>query len=142
MTTTHPVTKKDMMLLSDALKYTTPANVPLRFCLGGRVYRGIPDEFQPKVSYRMLTCNTVQYVIEGQNDEGLEIRAECIAYRRVVSAKQSRKRGRRTPKGAVLKTSPLNISKMFHLFPKANNADKGTIYHFTYGKNRGKIESP
>ena len=81
MTTTHPVTKKDMMLLTDALKYTTPANVPLQFCLDGCLYRGIPQSFNPKVSYRMLTCNIVQYVIEGCNADGLQIRAEYLEYR-------------------------------------------------------------
>ena len=29
----------------------------------------------------MLTCNIVQYVIEGCNDEGLQIRAEYLEYR-------------------------------------------------------------
>ena len=61
----HP-TATDMALIRDLLKFTDPDAVPLQFVLGDRIIKGIPAEFSPTVTYRLLDCNMVQYVIEGQ----------------------------------------------------------------------------
>ena len=71
----------DMALIGDILKYVSAADAPLCFKLGGREIRGIPDEFSPSVTYRLLTANTVQYIIEGTNADGLNLRAEYLEYR-------------------------------------------------------------
>lgn len=75
------ITSADMAFLPDILKYTSPQRIPLQFKLGDRLVCGIPDDFNPTVNYRILTCNTVQYVIEGKNEDGLSIRAEYLEYR-------------------------------------------------------------
>ncbi len=81
MHSNHFVTAADMMLMPDILKYTTPQQIPLRFRLGERLIQGIPDDFHPSVSHRILTCNMVQYIVEGENEDGLSIRAEYFEYR-------------------------------------------------------------
>ena len=71
----------DMALITDILKFTSPAEIPLQFQLGDRIICGIPEEFSSTVTYRLLDCNMVQYIIEGQNADGLHIRAEHLEYR-------------------------------------------------------------
>ena len=81
MNSAYKITAKDMALLPSIFKFTTPAEIPLRFEYGERAIRGIPEEFSPSVSYRILTANTVQYIIDGTDAHGLNIRAEYIEYR-------------------------------------------------------------
>lgn len=81
MNSSYRITAADMALLPRILKFTTPDRVPLRFNLGNRVICGIPDEFHPTVTHRIVDCNMVQYRIEGQNDDGLLISAEYLEYR-------------------------------------------------------------
>ena len=81
MNSSYRITATDMALLPRILKFTTPDRIPLRFHLGDRVIHGIPDEFRPTVTHRILDCNMVQYLIEGQNNDGLFIRAEYLEYR-------------------------------------------------------------
>ena len=81
MNSAYKITAKDMALLPSIFKFTTPAEIPLSFEYGERAVRGIPEEFSPSVSYRILTANTVQYIIDGTDAHGLNIRAEYIEYR-------------------------------------------------------------
>lgn len=81
MSSSKRVTAADMAFLSDILKFTAPAEIPLRFRLGDRIINGIPKDFSPSVSHRIVTCNTVQYIIEGTNENGLCVRAEYLEYR-------------------------------------------------------------
>ena len=81
MNSSYRITAADMALLPRILKFTAPDNIPLQFKLGDRLVCGIPAEFAPTVSHRLIDCNMVQYVIEGQNADGLHIRAEYIEYR-------------------------------------------------------------
>ena len=81
MHSNHSVTAADMSLLPNVLKYTAPQQIPLQFKLGDRLIKGIPNEFKPTVTYRILSCNMVQYIIEGENQDGLSIRAEYLEYR-------------------------------------------------------------
>ena len=81
MNSAYKITAKDMALLPSIFKFTTPAEIPLRFEYGERTVVGIPEEFSPSVSYRILTANTVQYIIDGTDAHGLNIRAEYIEYR-------------------------------------------------------------
>lgn len=81
MNSRYSVTKADFALLSDILKYRNPKQVPLHFFYGEREICGIPDDFSPTVTYRMLTANTVQYIIDGTDANGLNIRAEYLEYR-------------------------------------------------------------
>lgn len=71
----------DMALVPDILKYKSPKDVPLTFKIGSRTVKGIPEEFSPTVNYRILTANTVQYIIDGTDKNGLNIRAEYLEYR-------------------------------------------------------------
>lgn len=77
----YDVTRKDMEMLGDILKFTSSESIPLSFEYGERKVQGIPSEFSPAVSHRILTANTVQYVIEGTDKNGLCIRAEYVEYR-------------------------------------------------------------
>ena len=81
MSMANQITERDMALIPDALKYTSPERIPLRFAYGTREICGIPADFSPTVSHRIVTANTVQYVIEGQDENGLSIRAEYLEYR-------------------------------------------------------------
>ena len=81
MNSAYKISAKDMALLPSIFKFTTPAEIPLSFEYGDRAVRGIPEEFSPSVSYRILTANTVQYIIDGTDAHGLNIRAEYIEYR-------------------------------------------------------------
>ena len=81
MEQSNQITKKDMALVNDIFKFTSPKDIPLKFEYGSRVIHGIPDEFSPKVSHRLLTANTVLYTIDGTDENGLNIRAEYVEYR-------------------------------------------------------------
>ena len=81
MVSFHSISRADMALIPSILKFTSPDNIPLEFRLGDRTVRGIPQDFSPKTSYRLTTCNTLEYVIDGTNADGLNIRAEYIEYR-------------------------------------------------------------
>ena len=67
--------------MSGALAFSLSDNIPLRFTYGDKTVYGIPKEFSPVVSRRLLDTNMVQYVIEGEDESGLSIRAEYIEYR-------------------------------------------------------------
>ncbi len=75
------ITKQDMALLPRILPFTTPDAIPLQFCLGERVVCGVPEEFSPTVSTRLLNTNIKQCIIEGENADGLHIRVEYLEYR-------------------------------------------------------------
>ena len=78
---TNQITARDMALIPDILKYTSPERIPLKLTYGEREICGIPTDFSPTVSHRIVTANTVQYVIEGRDASGLSIRAEYLEYR-------------------------------------------------------------
>ena len=75
------IDRADMALLPNILKFTSAENLPLSFEYGDRTVHGIPKEFSPTVSYRLLSTNTLLYVIEGTDEKGLNVRAEYIEYR-------------------------------------------------------------
>ncbi|MBR2650536.1 MAG: alpha-galactosidase [Clostridia bacterium] len=74
-------TASDMKLIADILKFTSADAVPLKFTYGDEEISGIPKSFSPTVTYRFIDTNAVQYVIEGTDSLGLNIRAEYIEYR-------------------------------------------------------------
>lgn len=74
------VNSKDMALLPNILKFTNPENIPLSLTAGDRKIRGIPKDFCPTVTHRIIDCNKVLYIIEGSKD-GLTLRAEYVEYR-------------------------------------------------------------
>ena len=78
---TNQITERDMALIPDILKFTSPESVPLRFEYGDRTVCGIPADFSPTVSHRIITENTVRSVIEVRDANGLSIRAESLEYR-------------------------------------------------------------
>ena len=77
----YSVTCADMALIPDILKYTSPDSIPLSFKYNGRLVRGIPAEFSPRVTMRRIDANIAQYIIEGTDKLGLNIRAEYIEYK-------------------------------------------------------------
>ena len=77
----NKITAKDMALIPDIFKFVSCGKVPLSFEYGDKTVRGIPESFSPSVSYRILTANILQYIIEGRDKKGLNIRAEYIEYR-------------------------------------------------------------
>ena len=81
MSLSNRVTEKDMALMPGILKFVSCENIPLRFEYGKQTVCGIPADFSPKVSHRMLTENIAQYIIEGTDEHGLTIRAEYLEYR-------------------------------------------------------------
>lgn len=74
------VTTADMQLKERLFKYQNAAALPLSFCYGGRIIRGIPEEFDPKTTVNRIDANIMQYTISGCNEEGLEIRVEYLEY--------------------------------------------------------------
>lgn len=69
-----------MNMIGGLMKFESIEKIPLKFQYGERMVTGIPEDFAPSVSYRMLTANTVQYIIDGTDVHGLNIRAEYIEY--------------------------------------------------------------
>lgn len=65
------ITEKDLSLMPDILQYASCKKIPLRFVYDNRTVCGIPKAFSPSVSRRILTANTVQYIIEGTDANGL-----------------------------------------------------------------------
>lgn len=70
----------DFLMVPDILRFTTPKEIPLSFTYGDKVVKGIPAEFSPKVTYRPVSANIAQYIIEGTDKNGLNIRAEYVEY--------------------------------------------------------------
>ena len=81
MSAFNEIRRTDMDMMPGILKFTSADKVPLKFVYGDRIVTGIPEEFSPTASYRLLTSNTVQYVIDGTDKNGLNIRAEYLEYR-------------------------------------------------------------
>ncbi|MBE6592514.1 MAG: hypothetical protein E7642_00800 [Ruminococcaceae bacterium] len=77
----NEIDRADMALLPNILKFTSTESIPLSFEYGERTVHGIPKEFSPTVSYRLINANILLYVIEGTDENGLNIRAEYIEYR-------------------------------------------------------------
>ena len=81
MSTKNQIKANDMALIPDILKFVSCEKIPLSFEYGEETVRGIPAAFSPKVTHRVLTANTIQYIIEGTDKNGLRIRAEYLEYR-------------------------------------------------------------
>ena len=77
----YTVTRADMALINEAFKFTDAKNIPLSFKYGDRLVRGIPDEFSPRINMRRIDANVVEYIIEGTDRFGLNIRAEYLEYK-------------------------------------------------------------
>ena len=77
----YTVTRADMALIPDIFKFTDTDSIPLSFKYGGKLVRGIPAEFSPSVSMRRIDSNIVQYVIDGTDGHGINIRAEYFEYK-------------------------------------------------------------
>lgn len=77
----NKVKKSDMNLVPSILQFVSADKIPIKFTYGDRVITGIPKEFSPKVTRRILDANMVQYIIDGTDEKGLNIRAEYIEYR-------------------------------------------------------------
>ena len=75
------VTAADMMLRGRLFEYTSPADLPTSFVYGGRLIKGVPDEFAPACETHMPDSTMVQRIIRGRNADGLEIRVEHTEYR-------------------------------------------------------------
>ena len=73
--------RADMALVPDILKFTTPDAIPLKFQYGEREICGIPSDFTPTVSHRMLSAKIRAHIIEGTDENGLNVRAEYLEYR-------------------------------------------------------------
>lgn len=71
----------DMALIPYAFKFTDLRSIPLSFKYDGKLVRGIPAEFSPTVSMRRIDSNIVQYIIDGTDEHGLNVRAEYLEYK-------------------------------------------------------------
>ena len=78
---THRIKKSDFDLMSGILSFTDFDKIPLRFTYGDREIWGIPESFSPAVSRNSLSPVTEQLIIEGTDENGLNIRAEYTEYR-------------------------------------------------------------
>ncbi len=75
------IRREDMLLIPQIFKYTGTDSIPLTFTYNGKEVKGIPAEFSPKARTYFVDSNIVRTEIEGQNAEGLYIRAEYLEYR-------------------------------------------------------------
>jgi hypothetical protein len=80
MTDNNKTKKEDMELIAGILPYTSHENIPVSFICGGKKIKGIPADFNPKISRRLLDCNILQVLAEGEKN-GLVLRAEYLEYR-------------------------------------------------------------
>ncbi len=74
-------TAADMALIKKIFPFTSPEKLPISFAYGDRVIHGLPAEFNPQMEARMVDANKMQYIVRGQDADGLEIRVECLEYR-------------------------------------------------------------
>lgn len=77
----NKVTKTDMRLIEKLIPYTSPAEIPLSFQYGIAWYA-----VSPRISIRGMErpvggYQHAQIVVTGQDEAGLEIRAEYLEYR-------------------------------------------------------------
>lgn len=74
-------TRKDFALSAYFGSYLTPATLPVTFTLGGRVWRGFPDELKPRVYRHRVDSCISETVITATTPEGLALRVEITEYR-------------------------------------------------------------
>ncbi len=73
-------TRRDMQRLPQLHPYTSPEAAPVTFTVGDTVYRGISDDWSPRVERRRLDAVICETIITAVTPEGLSVRAECTEY--------------------------------------------------------------
>lgn len=61
-------------------QWQTTDQLPITLLYGGRPIRGIPSEWNPKVTVRRIDCSITETTVVGVSPEGLELRMECRSY--------------------------------------------------------------
>ena len=72
--------KNDMLLVNKLFGSLDGTNLPVSFKLGEEEYKGINGEFSPKICKRIIDSNVTETIIEGENKNGIKIRAEIVTY--------------------------------------------------------------
>jgi len=70
---------KGFTLDSKDFRYCAEA-LPLCFIFDGKVYRGIPAEWNPKTEIRRIDCTMMETTVTGVSPEGLEVSLRQICY--------------------------------------------------------------
>lgn len=73
-------TRRDMALVAALHPYTSPAEAPLVYTIGGSTYRGIPATFSPRVQRHRVDANIRETIITATTPEGLTLQAACTEY--------------------------------------------------------------
>ena len=73
-------TKQDLALFGTLHPYTSPKDVPVTYTVGGKIYRGFPEELSPNVNRRRIDSRIHQTTVTATTPEGLTLRAECTEY--------------------------------------------------------------
>lgn len=56
-------------------------DLPVACTIGSRAFRGIPQNFAPRIEKRFIDSNLIEYTLIGtDNETGIEVRAECLEY--------------------------------------------------------------
>lgn len=69
-------------VLTKVKPFREPAAIPISFCYGEKMYRGLcPEYFQITEERRLVDSNIIRKVITGKMEDGLEVRVEYTEYR-------------------------------------------------------------
>ena len=70
----------DMALENRLPMFRSPAEIPLTYRIGERVFRGIPDDFSPRIERRSVDSNITEYRIVGKSPDNITVTAEALCY--------------------------------------------------------------
>ena len=61
--------KKDFSLINSLFGKIDAKTLPVSFKLGNKEFRGISEEFSPKLHTRIIDSNITERIIEGENKD-------------------------------------------------------------------------
>ncbi len=73
-------TKADIKKSVELFYYEDPTLIPVTYKIGDKKYCGIPKEFNPKVTRRIIDANIVMYFVTAKTNEGLALNLEYKQY--------------------------------------------------------------
>lgn len=76
----NATSKKDFSLINSLFGKIDAKTFPVSFKLGNKEFSGIGEEFSPKLHTRIIDSNITERIIEGENKDGIAVRAEITEY--------------------------------------------------------------
>ncbi len=73
-------TKQDMALRRKLFEYVSPEKIPVTYKIGDKKFTGIPSEFNPRVTRRIIDSTMTGYTVIAVTPEELELRVEYKHY--------------------------------------------------------------